>query len=91
VPIPDRRASAFSSPGTGQGCLAGLTTLAGLLAALALLTPAVALTELWHAPLPVGVLVLGYGALLARAGRRTAAVIGFRRMPEILAAVSRPV
>ncbi len=91
VPIPDRRANVFSSPGTGQGCLAGLMTLAGLLAALVLLTPALVLTALWRAPLLVGVLVLGYGALLAWAGRWAAAVIGFRRMPEILATVSRPV
>ncbi|MHB1596771.1 MAG: hypothetical protein ACYCU3_21655 [Streptosporangiaceae bacterium] len=91
VPIPDRRANVFSSPGTGQGCLAGLITLVGLLAALVLLIPALVLTALWHAALPVGILILGYGALLGWAGRRAAAVIGFRRMPEILATVSRPV
>ena len=66
-------------------------TLGGLVAALVMLVPVFVLIALWHAPLLVGVLMVGYGAALAWAGRWIAAVIGFRRMPEMLAQVSRPV
>jgi ABC-2 type transport system permease protein len=89
VPVPERRASAFSGGGAGQGCLAGLTTLGGLLVSLILMIP---LLVFQAAAQPGGwLLVIApcYGALLAWAGRWVAAEVGYRRLPEVLAAVSR--
>ncbi len=88
TPLPDRRSSAFSSGGAGQGCLAGLATLAGLVVALALIVPVFVLIARWHSG--AWLLVVGpcYGLILAWAGRIVAANIGFRRLPEVLARVS---
>jgi ABC-2 type transport system permease protein len=91
VPVPERRSSAFSSGGAGQGCLAALATVAGLGIAVAAMMPVFVLhsrtgTDAW-----LLVVAPGYGAALAWGGRRAAAVIGFRRLPEVLAAVGRAV
>jgi hypothetical protein len=88
TPLPERRSSAFSSGGAGQGCLAGLATLAGLVVALALIVPVFVLIARWHSG--PWLLVVGpcYGLMLAWAGRIVAANIGFRRLPEVLARVS---
>jgi len=91
VPFPERRSSAYSGPGVGQGCLAALATFAGLaVAALALVPVFVAEAAL---PGRAWLLLAGpaYGAALLWLGRRIAATVGFRRLPEILAVVSRPI
>jgi ABC-2 type transport system permease protein len=88
TPIPERRSSAFSSGGAGQGCLAGLTTLAGLGATLALMIPVFLLIARWHPGTWLLVVAPGYGLLLAWVGRLVAATIAIRRLPELLARVS---
>lgn len=88
TPIPERRSSAFSSGGAGQGCLAGLTTLAGFGATLALLVPVFVMIAGWRPGTWLLIVAPCYGVLLAWAGRLVAANIGFRRLPELLARVS---
>jgi ABC-2 type transport system permease protein len=88
TPIPERRSSTFSSGGAGQGCLAGLSTLAGLGTALALMIPVFLLIARWQPGVWLLVVAPGYGLLLAWAGRLVAATIGIRRLPELLARVS---
>lgn len=91
VPFPERRSSSYSGPGVGQGCLAAVATFAGLgVAALALVPVFVAEAAL---PGRAWLLVAGpaYGAALLWLGRGIAAVVGFRRLPEILAIVTRPI
>ena len=88
TPIPERRSSAFSSGGAGQGCLAGLATLAGLGVALAAMVPVFAAIAVWRAGAWLLVAGPGYGLMLAWAGRIVAANVGFRRLPEVLARVS---
>jgi ABC-2 type transport system permease protein len=89
--LPERRASAFGGGGTGRGCLAGLCNLAILALALVamapVLVPLVPLHTGWWLPLAGP----AYGAALAWAGRLAASRVGFRRLPELLAEVSRPV
>ncbi|HEX9035226.1 MAG TPA: hypothetical protein VF834_25570 [Streptosporangiaceae bacterium] len=89
VPVPERRSSAFGGGGVGQGCLASLTTFAGLGVAVAAMIPVFVL----HSVVGAWLLVIApcYGAALAWAGRRAAAVLGFRRLPEVLAIVARTV
>lgn len=91
VPVPERRSSAFSSGGAGQGCLAALATFSGLGVAVAAMTPVFVLHAVTRGGAWVLVAAPCYGAALAWAGRRAAAMIGFRRMPEVLAAVGRPI
>jgi ABC-2 type transport system permease protein len=91
VPFPERRSSAYSGPGVGQGCLAALATFAGLgVAALTVLPVFLAEAAL---PSRAWLLLIGpaYGATVLWLGRRIAAEVGFRRLPEILAVVSRPI
>jgi len=89
VPVPERRSSAFSGGGAGQGCLSALATIAGVGVAVAAMIPVLVL----QAEVRVGAWLLliapAYGALLAWAGRRAAAMVGYRRLPEMLAAVGR--
>ena len=87
TPMPERRSSAFSSGGAGQGCLAGRSTLAGLGTALALMIPVFVLIARWQPGAWLLVVAPGYGLLLAWAGRLLAATIGIRRRPELLARV----
>lgn len=91
VPVPERRTNTFSSPGAGQGCLAGLLTLGGMAAAVVLMVPVLIVRANWHTVVPLTVVAIGYGATLAWAGRQAAAIAAFRRMPELLAQVSKPV
>ncbi|MGA3153279.1 MAG: hypothetical protein ACLPN6_25940 [Streptosporangiaceae bacterium] len=90
-PVPERRASAFGGGGTGRGCLAGLTNLVMLLIVAIAMLPLIALIIVVHPGAWMLLTGPGYGAAAAWAGRRAAGDIGFRRLPELLAAVSRPV
>jgi len=89
--LPERRTSAFGGGGTGRGCLGVLSSVAILVLTLVAMAPLLVLTIGLH-PGP-WLLAVGpaYGAALAWAGRLAAAAIGFGRMPELLAEVSRPV
>jgi ABC-2 type transport system permease protein len=89
--VPERRASAFGGGGTGRGCLAGLVNVAILVLAIVLLSPVLVMLVLWHTGLWLLLVGPGYGAAMAWAGRRAGSEIGLRRLPELLAAVSRPI
>ena len=89
IPIPERRSSAFSSGGAGQGCLAGLATLAGMAVTVVLMIPALVLAGRWHSSAWLLAVAPCYGIVLAWTGRRFAAITGFRRLPELFAEVSR--
>ncbi len=88
VPVPERR-TAFGGGGAGQGCLSGLATFASLGVAVALMTPVFVVQAVAHPGAWLLVIAPGYGVVLAWAGRRVAALAGYRRLPELLAAVSR--
>ncbi|GII53224.1 transporter [Planotetraspora thailandica] len=84
--VPERL-NAFSGAAPGQGGLAFVSSLGMMLASAAVALPIflpVAMGLTWVAPLAVP-----YGLLAAWGGRRLAASLGFGRMPEIFAAVSR--
>ncbi|MEV7803946.1 hypothetical protein AB0O28_13440 [Microbispora sp. NPDC088329] len=84
---PDRL-NAFSGAAPGQGGQAFGASLATMVATGVLALPVVVPVLLgltWWA-----VLAVPYGVAVAWAGRRLAAGIGFARLPELLAAVSRP-
>ena len=89
VPIPERRSSAFGGGGAGQGCLAAVATFAGLGVALALMAPVLAAWAVLHNGVWLVLAGPAYGAAAAWAGRIVAARVGFRRLPEVLAVVSR--
>ena len=88
--VPERRASAFGGAGTGRGFLAGLANLAILILAVIFLSPVLAMLAFLHTGLWLLLVGPGYGAALAWLGRLAASDIGFRRLPELLAEVSRP-
>jgi ABC-2 type transport system permease protein len=87
--VPQRRASAFGGAGTGRGFLAGLANLAIMILAVLLLGPVLVLLMLVHTGWWLLVIGPGYGAVMAWLGRMIASGIGFRRLPELLAEVSR--
>ncbi len=89
--VPERRASAFGGAGTGRGFLAALANLAILVLAVILLSPVLIMLAFVHTGLWLLLVGPGYGAVLAWLGRLVASDIGFRRLPELLAEVSRPV
>ncbi|UYQ66540.1 transporter [Streptomyces peucetius] len=89
--------SAYKNVAPGQGGLAWLSIIGGMVMAALLCAPVIVLTILLNASagpgtgtqwllLPVGTM---YGALIAWAGVRIAAPQTARRLPEILAAVSK--
>nr|WP_246497051.1 hypothetical protein [Sphaerisporangium rubeum] len=82
------RLNAFTSAAPGQGGVAFAGSFGALLAtgvvALPIALP-MFLGVAW-----VTVLAVPYGLLVAAGGRRVAAMIGFPRLPELMAAVSRP-
>ncbi|MDK1472556.1 transporter [Streptomyces sp. 549] len=87
--------SGYKNVVPGQGSVAYMSLLLGLLAGLLLCLPVVALTVWMHLDdrhgmlwtvLPVGI---GYGLLVAVAGLKLAAPRTARRLPEILTAVSK--
>ncbi|MDV9190211.1 transporter [Streptomyces sp. SR27] len=87
--------SGYKNVVPGQGGLAWMSILGGMVAATVLCAPLIAATIYLHVSdqgsllwlvLPVGAL---YGALLAWAGLKAAAPRTARRLPEILAAVSK--
>jgi ABC-2 type transport system permease protein len=90
-PVPDRRASAFGGGGTGRGCLAALTSAGILVLAALLLSPLLAALATLHAGPWLLVAGPSYGAAVAWAGRAIASGLGYRRLPELLAEVSRTV
>jgi ABC-2 type transport system permease protein len=89
--VPERRASAFGGAGTGRGCLAALANVAILVLAVLFLIPVFVMLVILHSGLWLLLAGPGYGAAMAWAGRHAASGIGFRRLPELLAEVSRPV
>ncbi|GII34715.1 hypothetical protein [Planotetraspora mira] len=81
------RLNAFSGAAPGQGALAFGSSSLGFLVTGALALPVVLPVLLgigWF-----GLLAVPYGLLVAWAGRKTAGLVGFARLPSILAAVSR--
>ncbi|MFI8963818.1 transporter [Streptomyces sp. NPDC053493] len=87
--------SAYKNVAPGQGGLAWISIFGGMLASALLCAPVIALTLFLHLAdhrsmlwvlLPVGAL---YGALIAWGGLRIAAPRLAKRLPEILAAVSK--
>ena len=90
-PMPDQPSAAFTAPGAGRGCVAGLAWSAGAATvtglALPVALPALLLDADWAA---VPVLLVGplYGAGVAWVGRRIAAALLIDRMPELLVAVT---
>ena len=86
--VPQRAHNPFAGPGTGRGCLAGLTSLGTML-----------VTGLFAAPLLVAAVFLAtpwlvlagplYGLLMAGLGGMVAANLGFARLPELLTEISR--
>lgn len=87
--------SAYKNVAPGQGGLAWISIFGGMISAVLMCTPLIALTIWLHASdfesapwlmLPVGT---AYGALIAWAGVRLAAPQTARRLPEILTAVSK--
>jgi ABC-2 type transport system permease protein len=89
--------SAYKNVAPGQGGLAWLSILGGMVMAALLCSPVIILTIMVNASagaetgtqwllLPAGT---AYGALLAWAGVRVAAPQTARRLPEILTAVSK--
>jgi ABC-2 type transport system permease protein len=89
--VPDRRASAFGGAGTGRGCLAALANVAILVLSAIFLIPVFVLLVIWHSGPWLLLVGPGYGTAMAWAGRLAASDIGFRRLPELLAEVSRPI
>ncbi|GAA0388072.1 transporter [Acrocarpospora corrugata] len=82
------RMNAFSGAAPGQGGQAFVAGFGALFGAGLLILP-VLIPTVFFAPW-VSVIGAVYGAAVAWGGRRIAAKIGFRRFPELLAAVSRP-
>jgi ABC-2 type transport system permease protein len=82
------RLNAFSGAAPGQGPLAFGSATAGFLVTSTLALPIVLPVLLGFAW--VSVVAVPYGLVVAWAGRRTAGLVGFARMPSILVAVSRP-
>ncbi|MEU0392078.1 transporter [Streptomyces sp. NPDC006208] len=87
--------SAYKNVAPGQGGLAWISIFGGMISAVLMCAPLIALTIWLHASdfesapwlmLPVGT---AYGALIAWAGVRLAAPQTARRLPEILTAVSK--
>ncbi|GIH70469.1 hypothetical protein [Sphaerimonospora thailandensis] len=82
------RLNAFSGAAPGQGGQAFAATFAAMTGTAVLVLPVVV-------PVMFGlsvwaVVAVPYGLAVAWGGRRLAALIGYRRIPDILAAVSRP-
>jgi ABC-2 type transport system permease protein len=91
--VPERRNPLATN--TGQGCLAGLTSLAGLALEMLLLLPAAAAVAIALAALPlaaatvVGIGVAdAYGLVVWLAGRQIATAHVRTRLPELLESVS---
>ncbi|MEZ0072728.1 ABC-2 type transport system permease protein [Planotetraspora sp. GP83] len=85
--FPDRL-NAFSGAAPGQGGQAFLASFGAMLGTSMIALPVVLpvlLGAYW-----LCVLAVPYGLLIAWAGRRLGASIGFNRMPDLVAAVSRP-
>ncbi|MFD3517770.1 transporter [Streptomyces sp. NPDC058657] len=85
--------STHKNVSAGQGSLAWMSLLAGLVVSVVTCAPLIALTVWLHLSdgatwllLPVGVV---YGVLVGWAGMKVAAPLVARRLPEILAAVSK--
>jgi ABC-2 type transport system permease protein len=89
--VPERRTSAFGGAGAGRGCLVGLANCAMLVAAVVVLSPVLVLLAVVHTGLWLLLVGPAYGAVIAWAGRLAASDIGFRKLPELLAEVSRAV
>ncbi|GAA4568073.1 hypothetical protein [Planotetraspora kaengkrachanensis] len=83
------RLNAFSGAAPGQGALAFGSSSLGLLVTGTLALPVVLPVLLGVAW--VALLAVPYGLLVAWGGRSMAGMVGFARLPSILAAVSRPV
>ncbi|MEO3808760.1 hypothetical protein ABGB17_07135 [Sphaerisporangium sp. B11E5] len=82
------RINSFTSAAPGQGGVALAGAVAALLATSVLAVPVTLpafLGATW-----VTLLAVPYGLLVAAGGRRLAAMIGYPRLPELMAAVSRP-
>ena len=89
VAVPER-SNPFSTGVSGQGCLAGVASMALMLATFLLALPVV-LPAALEGPVWVPVAGLVYGASIAWLGRLVAGNIAYRRLPEIHAAVSAEV
>ncbi|WP_214106711.1 hypothetical protein [Acrocarpospora catenulata] len=82
------RMNAFSSAAPGQGGQAFVGSFGALLGTGLLVLPL--LLPVLFGMLWVSALAVPYGLAVAWGGRRVASQVGFRRLPELIAAVSRP-
>lgn len=91
-PVPDQASAAFTGPGPGRGCLAGLLWMVGALVTVALslpvVVPALGWGDSWPVALAVAVGGPAWGTALAWLGRRLAAQSLVTRLPEVLVAVT---
>lgn len=88
--IPERRGNVLGHPGVGKGGVAFAAAMGSMTLTVLLSLPIVVGMVLGGTPALVTAAVApGYGAAVAWAARALAARIGLRRLPEIVAAVSR--
>lgn len=87
--VPQRSAGAFSGPGTGRGCLAGLTSLVTMLSTGVLAVPLILGAVLLGNTPVLWLLAPAYGVAMAALGGRIAGRLGADRLPELLGEVSR--
>jgi ABC-2 type transport system permease protein len=85
--LPERM-NAFNSAAPGQGGLMFVSSFGAMLVTILLAGPVVVLVLVgftW-----VSVLAVPYGLAVSLAGRRLAGMVGWNRLPDLLAAVARP-
>jgi ABC-2 type transport system permease protein len=86
--VPQRAHNPFAAPGSGRGCLAGLTSVLTIIATILLASPLFVAALVADTPW----LVIGgplYGVGMAALGGTIAANLGFARLPELLSDISR--
>lgn len=86
--IPQRAHNPFAGPGSGRGCLAGLTSMATMFCTGLLAVPLFIAVALLPTPYLL-VLAPAYGLMVAAVGATVAANLGFARLPELLTEISR--
>ena len=86
--VPQRAHNPFAGPGTGRGCLAGLTSMGTMLVTALIGVPLFAAAAFLATP---WLILAGplYGLLMAVVGGTVAANLGFARLPELLTEISR--
>lgn len=86
--LPHRAQNPFAGPGSGRGCLAGLTSMVTMVLTMAAAVPLI--IGVLGLPTPwLAVAAPGYGLAAVAIGVTVAANIGFARLPEMLTEISR--